>query len=114
MPGGSTPSVSEVLAAVRERFPHVDLIEQHYTDHDFFNYRFEVGYLRIGLYVQPGALKDYFEFGIYAYPLRGWGPLPRLWTQNGDSWSEALQSLDTLRAELLGMSHGLRHACGRR
>lgn len=109
-----TPAVSEIQEALVERFPSVHLREGVFSENDYFNKLFNIGHLSVRFYVQSGTWVDQYQFSIHAEPLHKAGPLVLLWFQSGGSWPEALQALDALREELLGLSHGLQHACGRR
>ena len=42
------------------------------------------------------------------------GSSAALWRKHGSGWGEACEALDTLREELLGLSHGLSRVCGRK
>jgi len=105
--------------AVQVRFPKA---RRHRKErNDGWEDTFRVGFLEVAIRVcdTKKRLNRRLDVDSMTIEVRGIrksidGSSTPLWHRPTVGWKQAMQALDTLREELLGVAQGLGHACGRK
>jgi len=104
-------------AAVDKRFPNA---RRHRKEHhNGFEDTMNIGFLHVSLRVFPSGTSrkhppNTLIVAISAIRTAVDGSVTKfLWRGDAAEWEPCLELLDELRAELLGIAHGLTYACGR-